>query len=81
VNAACDVGHASYWFASPALGQLESRFVNIVGMVNLMHPPEIIFKLQLTKIIPFIALMMDVVRTSETFVNFNVTTRRYIQED
>jgi hypothetical protein len=25
--------------------------------------------------------MMDVVRTSETFVNFNVTTRRYIPED
>jgi hypothetical protein len=28
-----------------------------------------------------IALMMEVVRTSETSVNFNVTTRRYIPED
>jgi hypothetical protein len=25
--------------------------------------------------------MMDVVRTTETSVNFNVTTRRYIPED
>jgi len=29
----------------------------------------------------FIALMMEAVRTSETSVNFNVTTRRYIPED
>jgi hypothetical protein len=29
----------------------------------------------------FIALMMEAVRTSETPVNFNVTTRRYIPED
>jgi hypothetical protein len=29
----------------------------------------------------FIALMMQAVRTSETSVNFNVTTRRYIPED
>jgi hypothetical protein len=29
----------------------------------------------------FIALMMEAVRTSETSVNFNVTTRRYISED
>jgi hypothetical protein len=29
----------------------------------------------------FIALMMEAVRTSETLVNFNVTTRRYIPED
>jgi hypothetical protein len=28
-----------------------------------------------------IALMMEAVRTSETSVNFNVITRRYIQED
>jgi hypothetical protein len=28
-----------------------------------------------------IALMMEAVRTSETSVNFNVTTRRYIPED
>jgi hypothetical protein len=28
-----------------------------------------------------IALMMDVVRTSEMSVNFNVTTRRYMPED
>jgi hypothetical protein len=28
-----------------------------------------------------IALMMKAVRTSETSVQFNVTTRRYIQED
>jgi hypothetical protein len=28
-----------------------------------------------------IALMMHAVRTSETSVNFNVTTRRYISED
>jgi hypothetical protein len=27
------------------------------------------------------ALKMEAVRTSETSVNFNVTTRRYIQED
>jgi hypothetical protein len=27
------------------------------------------------------ALMMEAVRTSETSVNFNVTTRRYIPED
>jgi hypothetical protein len=27
------------------------------------------------------ALMMEVVRTSETSLNFNVTTRRYIPED
>jgi hypothetical protein len=27
------------------------------------------------------ALMMEAVLTSETSVNFNVTTRRYIQED
>jgi hypothetical protein len=26
-------------------------------------------------------LMMEAVRTSETSVNFNVTTRRYISED
>jgi hypothetical protein len=30
---------------------------------------------------PIIALIMEAVRTSETSVNFNVTTRRYIQED
>jgi hypothetical protein len=31
---------------------------------------------------PFsVALMMEAVRTSETSVNFNVTTRRYIPED
>jgi hypothetical protein len=30
---------------------------------------------------PFIDLMMEAVRTSETSVNFNVTTRRYIPED
>jgi hypothetical protein len=30
---------------------------------------------------PIIALMMEAVRTSETSVNFNVTTRRYIPED
>jgi hypothetical protein len=29
----------------------------------------------------FIALMMEAVLTSETSVNFNVTTRRYIPED
>jgi hypothetical protein len=29
----------------------------------------------------FRALMMEAVRTSETSVNFNVTTRRYIPED
>jgi hypothetical protein len=29
----------------------------------------------------FIALMMEAVRISETSVNFNVTTRRYIPED
>jgi hypothetical protein len=29
----------------------------------------------------FITLMMETVRTSETSVNFNVTTRRYILED
>jgi hypothetical protein len=29
----------------------------------------------------FIALMMEAERTSETPVNFNVTTRRYIPED
>jgi hypothetical protein len=28
----------------------------------------------------FIALMMEAVRTYETSVNFNVTTRRYIPE-
>jgi hypothetical protein len=28
-----------------------------------------------------IALMMEAVRTSETLVNFNVTTQRYIPED
>jgi hypothetical protein len=28
-----------------------------------------------------IALMIEAVRTSETSVNFNVTTRRYIPED
>jgi hypothetical protein len=28
-----------------------------------------------------IALMMEAVRTSETSVNFNVTTRRYILQD
>jgi hypothetical protein len=28
-----------------------------------------------------IALMMEAVRISETFVNFNMTTRRYIPED
>jgi hypothetical protein len=28
-----------------------------------------------------IALMMEAARTSETSVNFNVTTRRYIPED
>jgi hypothetical protein len=28
-----------------------------------------------------IALMMEAVRTSETLVNFNMTTRRYIPED
>jgi hypothetical protein len=28
-----------------------------------------------------IVLMMEAVRTSETSVNFNVTTRRYIPED
>jgi hypothetical protein len=28
-----------------------------------------------------IALIMEAVRTSETSVNFNVTTRRYIPED
>jgi hypothetical protein len=28
-----------------------------------------------------IALMMEAVRNSETSVNFNVTTRRYISED
>jgi hypothetical protein len=28
-----------------------------------------------------IALMMEAVRTSETSVHFNVTTRRYIQEE
>jgi hypothetical protein len=31
--------------------------------------------------IAIIALMMEAVRTSETSVNFNVTTRRYIPED
>jgi hypothetical protein len=31
--------------------------------------------------VPIIALMMEAVRTSETSVNFNVTTRRYIAED
>jgi hypothetical protein len=30
---------------------------------------------------PFIDLMMEAVRSSETSVNFNVTTRRYIPED
>jgi hypothetical protein len=29
----------------------------------------------------FIALMIEVVRTSETPTNFNVTPRRYIPED
>jgi hypothetical protein len=29
----------------------------------------------------FISLMMEALRTSETSVNFNVTTRRYIPED
>jgi hypothetical protein len=29
----------------------------------------------------FIALMMDAVRTSETSVNFNVTTRHYLPKD
>jgi hypothetical protein len=29
----------------------------------------------------YIALMMEAVRTSETSVNFNETTRRYIPED
>jgi hypothetical protein len=28
-----------------------------------------------------IALMMEAIHTSETSVNFNVTTRRYIPED
>jgi hypothetical protein len=28
-----------------------------------------------------IALMMEAVRTSETSIHFNVTTRRYIPED
>jgi hypothetical protein len=28
-----------------------------------------------------LALMMDALRTSETSVNFNVTTRRYIAKD
>jgi hypothetical protein len=28
-----------------------------------------------------IALVMEAVRTSETLVNFNMTTRRYIPED
>jgi hypothetical protein len=28
-----------------------------------------------------IALMMEAIRTSETSVNFNVTTRRYIAEE
>jgi hypothetical protein len=30
---------------------------------------------------PFIVLMMEAVRTSETSVNFNVNTRRYIPKD
>jgi hypothetical protein len=29
----------------------------------------------------FIALTMEAIRTSETSINFNVTTRRYIPED
>jgi hypothetical protein len=29
----------------------------------------------------FIALMMEAIRTSETSVNFNVITQRYISED
>jgi hypothetical protein len=29
----------------------------------------------------FITLMMETVRTCETLVNFNMTTRRYIPED
>jgi hypothetical protein len=29
----------------------------------------------------FTAMIMEAVRTSETYVNFNVTTRRYIPED
>jgi hypothetical protein len=31
--------------------------------------------------VAIIALMMEAVRASETSVNFNVTTRRYIPED
>jgi hypothetical protein len=30
---------------------------------------------------PITALMMEAVRTTETLVHFNVTTRRYIPED
>jgi hypothetical protein len=38
-------------------------------------------KLATASIIRTIALMMEAVHTSETSVNFNVTTRRYIPED
>jgi hypothetical protein len=34
-----------------------------------------------TVTITFIALMMEAVHTSESSINFNVTTRRYIPED
>jgi hypothetical protein len=37
--------------------------------------------LKWTEVSDEIALMMEAVRTSETLVHFNVTTRRYIPED
>jgi hypothetical protein len=44
-----------------------------------------VFTLKLTDVsavrTAFIALMMEAVRTSETSVNFNVTTRHLIAED
>jgi hypothetical protein len=38
-------------------------------------------ELRTASIRAIIALMMEVLRTSETSVNFNVTTRRYIPDD
>jgi hypothetical protein len=42
---------------------------------------EICFASTIRAIFAIIAMMMEAVRTSETPVNFNVTTRRYIPEN